>query len=87
MDKRLKTLLDHIGDEVNLLHQAKLKLEVLELFKHQTERIEELEKTLEFYADKKTYKLGVVISMGSAHPRDKPIEYDKGEKARKTLGE
>ncbi|MGP4073148.1 hypothetical protein ACTWQB_11410 [Piscibacillus sp. B03] len=40
---------------------------------------------LEFYADKKTYQLGVNISMGAAHPRHEPIKYDSGEKARQAL--
>lgn len=44
-----------------------------------------LREALEFYADFKTYELGVNFSMGSAFPRHEPIKYDKGEIARQTL--
>lgn len=42
-------------------------------------------KALEWYADQKTYRLGVSISMGSAFPQHEPIKYDKGELAKSTL--
>jgi hypothetical protein len=45
----------------------------------------ELQKALEWYADKKTYALGVNITMGSAFPLHEPIKSDKGERARTAL--
>lgn len=40
---------------------------------------------LEWYGAKKTYELGVSITMGSAFPRHEPIKSDKGERARECL--
>src|SRR5690625_3862940 len=40
--QEIKELLDHVGNEANLLHQAKLKREVLNMFKEQAKRVEGL---------------------------------------------
>lgn len=58
---------------------------LIQTVEHHQKRIEQLEKALEFYANPKTYRLGVKITMGSAHPQHEPIKYDKGERARKAL--
>jgi hypothetical protein len=48
-------------------------------------KVEEMQKTLEWYADEKNWKLGVNISMGSAFPLHEAIKSDKGERARQAL--
>lgn len=45
------------------------------------QQVNTLTEALKFYADPKTYRLGVQITMGSAFPLHEPIKSDKGERA------
>lgn len=49
------------------------------------QQVNTLTEALEFYADPKTYRLGIQITMGSAHPIHEPIKADKGDRARNVL--
>jgi len=44
-----------------------------------------MKKELQWYANEKTYKLGVNITMGTAFPTHEPIKSDKGERARNVI--
>ena len=58
--KEIQVLLDHLSDEANLLHQAKLRRQIQKMFKEQEERVEELEKLLGFMEKQR-------IEMGNSH--------------------
>jgi hypothetical protein len=65
------------------------ELVLLELFLSEyhskSSKVEEMQKTLEWYADEKNWKLGVHISMGSAFPLHEAIKSDLGNRARRAL--
>jgi len=73
------------GDRGECLQHRRIRCGDCEYVAELEEENKRYKQALEFYADKKTYNLGVKFSMGTAHPRHEPIKFDQGEKARQAL--
>lgn len=76
-----------LSDDSRFMQLKVIALDAIKRAKEAESKLAITVKSLEWYADKKNWNLGVNISMGSAFPLHEAIKSDKGKLAINTLSE